>query len=276
MAQVHPTAILEDNVRLADDVVVGPHCILDGAVGPISIGPGSRLISHVCLCGPLTLGERNTLYPFVTLGYPPQDLKWDPKVAGAGLKVGSGNTFREGVTIHRATSHETPTTIADNNYWMANSHAGHDARVASTCIFANGALLAGFAQVDDRVIMGGNATVHQFCRVGRGAMVSGSVGLSLDLPPFFMLTGINIAGSINVVGLRRSGMPARDIDTVKWVYRTIYRGGVSPKKSLESLRERADHPLVREYIEFIESSKRGICPAKGKAVRGLTQGNPEF
>lgn len=269
MPSIHPTSILDGDIRLAEDVFIGPHCVLQAPAGTsITIGAGTKVMGNAYLTGPLTLGERNTIYPFVTLGFPPQDLKWDPAVPGAGLVIGSGNTFRESVTIHRATSHETPTIVGDNNYWMVNTHAGHDCRVGDNCIFANGALLAGFVRVENKVIIGGNATVHQFCRVGRGAMLSGSVGLSLDVPQYFMVTGTNVAGSINIIGLRRSGMAAEEIDLVKWVYRTIYRGGVSIKKSLDTLREKADHPLVSQYIEFIETSKRGICPARGKATRG--------
>src|SRR4029453_10185936 len=231
MPSVHPTAILTGDVKLAPDVKIGPYCVLDASGGAISIGPGTTLIGNVYLTGPLTLGESNTIYPFVTLGLAPQDLKWDASTPGAGLVIGSGNTFREAVTIHRATSHETPTTVGDKNYWMANSHAGHDCCVGNNCVFANGTLLAGFVRIDDRVITGGDVSIHQFCRVGRGAMLSGTVGLGFDLPPFFMLTAGNVAGSINLIGLRRSGMPSEDIDTVKWVYRTMYRSGVTPKKA---------------------------------------------
>jgi UDP-N-acetylglucosamine acyltransferase len=264
-AQIHPTAILEGDVRIGDDCVIGPFCVIRGSV---SIGAGTRLLGNVYLQGPLTLGERNKVYPFCSLGFSPQDLKWDPNTPGAGLVVGSGNTFREGVTIHRATSHETPTTIGDNNYWMANTHAGHDCRIGSNCIFANGTLFAGHVQVGDRVITGGNVTVHQFCRVGFGAMLSGTMGMSMDLPPRFMLTGGNIAGSLNLIGMRRSGMSREQIDTVRWVHRTLYRAGISPRAALEDLRERNADPLVREYIDFIESSKRGICHYTPKAIRG--------
>lgn len=266
---VHPSSIIEGDVRLAPDVVIGPHCVLSAPPGTsIDIGAGSQIIAQAYLHGPLALGERNTVYPFATLGFSPQDLKWDPSVPGAGLTIGSGNTFREGVTIHRATSHETPTQVGDKNYWMANSHAGHDCVIGSNCIFANGTLLAGFVRIDDRVITGGNATVHQFCRVGRGAFLSGTMGISMDLPPYFMLTGSNVAGAINLVGLRRSGMASQDIELVKWVYRVLYRNGLTPKKALDVLQERSDAAIVREYIEFIAGSKRGICPNRGKAVRG--------
>jgi UDP-N-acetylglucosamine acyltransferase len=215
------------------------------------------------------------MYPFVTLGFPPQDLKWDPAVPGAGLVIGSGNTFRESVTIHRATSHETPTRIGDNNYWMANSHAGHDCQVGNNCIVANNTALAGFVRMDDKVILGGNGSVHQFCRVGRGVMLSGGMGTSMDVPPFFMLTGNNVVGSINLIGMRRSGFKPAQVDTVKWVYRTLYRQGFSIIKATEALQERGDDPLVREYIEFIKASKRGICPARGKVARSAADSSVE-
>ena len=264
MHQIHSSAILTGDVRVAADVVIGPYCVIDGTLGPITIGSGCRLIAGAYLNGPLTLGERNILYPGAALGFAPQDLKWDPSVAGAGLVIGSGNTFREGATIDRATSHEKPTRVGDSNYWMANSHAGHDCTIGNNCIFANGTLLAGHVSVADRVITGGGAAIHQFVRIGRNCMVSGNMGTSLDLPPYFMLTGINAAGSVNVIGMRRSGMKREDIDTVKWVYRTLVRSRMPPKNSLKILRERESDPLVREYIEFIETSKRGICLARGR------------
>jgi UDP-N-acetylglucosamine acyltransferase len=268
MSQVHASSVLIGDVRLADDVVVGPHCVLDASIGRITVGSACRLIASVHLTGPVTLGARNLLYPNVALGFAPQDLKWEPNTPGAGLTIGSGNTFREGVTIHRATSHETPTSVGDNNYWMANAHAGHDARIGSGCIFANGTLLAGHVRVGDRVITGGNLVAHQFCQLGSGSMLTGGTGTGFDVPPRFMLTGGNTVGSINLIGMRRSGMPRADIDTVKWVFKTMYRRGLSMRAATEALRERGDEPLVREYIDFIEASKRGMCPGHWKNNRG--------
>lgn len=267
MPDVHFTSMIHGNVTLADDVVIGPYCVLDGSIAPISIGSGTRLIGSAYLSGPLTIGEKNTIYPFTTLGFSPQDLKWDPARPGAGVIIGSGNTFRENVTIHRATSEDTPTRIGNENYWMATSHAGHDARVGNNCIFANSAALGGFVDVQDRVIIGGTTAIHQFCRIGRGCMLSGGVGTSMDLPPFFMLTGINVAGSINLVGLRRSNASREMIDDVKWVYKTLYRRGLPLKRALEKLKERSDRSIIQEYIEFIEHSERGICSAHSKPVR---------
>jgi UDP-N-acetylglucosamine acyltransferase len=265
MPQIHPTAIVEGDVELAEDVGVGPYCVIRGRV---SIGAGTQLLGNVYLQGPLVLGARNRVFPFAALGFAPQHLGWDPDRPGAGLEIGDENTIRESVTISRAASEETPTRVGHRNYWMANSHAGHDCEVGSECVIANGVLLAGSVQLGDRVVIGGNTAIHQFCRVGRGALLSGTMGLNKDLPPFFTLTGGNIAGSINVIGMRRSGMPSDQIDDVKWVYKTLYRRGLSLPRALEQLAERADRPMVAEYIAFLNGSKRGLCPARGEARRG--------
>lgn len=267
--QIHPTAVLEGPVDLADDVVVGPLTVIRArADAPVRIGPGTRLMGRCWLEGPLTMGAGNVVYPEATLGLAPQDLKWDPDEAGAGLSVGDGNVFREGVTIHRATSRETPTRIRDRNYFMAHSHAGHDVAIGSHCIFANGTLFGGHVKVDDRVVTGGNTAVHQFVRIGRLCMISGGIGLSRDLPPFFMLTGINIAGGLNLVGMRRNGFTREEIDDVRWAQRTLYHSGRSIRDAASILAERADRPPVRELIEFIASSKRSICDGRPNPMRG--------
>jgi len=265
LAQIHPTALVEGDVELAADVVVGPWCRLRG---PIAIGAGTRLVASVHLDGPLRLGARNRLFPFATLGQAPQDLGFDPDEPGAGLVVGDDNVFRESASVHRATSRDEPTHIGDANYFMVDTHAGHDCRIGNRCVFANGTLLAGHVEVGDGVVTGGNVAVHQHCRIGRGALISGTMGLNKDLPPFFMLTGGNIAGSINVVGMRRSSMPSAEIDDARWVFKVLYRKGLSPKRAQEELATRADRPIVAEYLAFLASSKRGLVPGVGEARRG--------
>ncbi len=265
MPEIHSTAIVDPEVELADDVVVGPHCVL---TGPLKVGAGTRLLGNVYLTGPLRLGRDNLVYPFAALGFAPQDLKWDPAKPGAGVQIGDGNVFRESATVHRATSDDTPTRIGDRNYWMVNSHAGHDSLVGSDCVFANGALLGGAVRVDDGFVVGGNTAIQQYCRVGRGALLSGTTGLNKDLPPFFMLTGGNVAGSMNVVGMRRAGMPGEEIDDVKWVFKTLYRRKLSFKQAIDRMRSRAERPIVAEYLEFFGSSERGIVSGRGDPRRG--------
>jgi UDP-N-acetylglucosamine acyltransferase len=268
---IHPTAVIEGDVTLADDVFIGPYCVLDGVTGPITIGHGCRLVSCVNLCGPLVIGERNTLYPYTCLGFSPQDLKWDPSRPGAGVVIGDNNTFRESSSVNRATSDERPTVIGNDNYLMANSHVGHDSRVENHCILAQGAMLGGFVHLSDQVNVGGTTGVHQHCRVGRGAMLSGGMGLTQDLPPFFLLTGVNLAGGVNLIGLRRAGTPSSVIDEIRWVYRTLYRTGLSMKSALAALRDHAPSPTIDEYILFIEQSKRGICQGRTRAVRSTLE-----
>ncbi len=265
MPEIHPTAVIDDEVELAEDSSIGPNCVLSG---PISVGPGTRLIGSVYLNGPLTLGRDNIVYPFSSLGFAPQHAKFDPKEPGKGLVIGDENTFREQVTIHRAFEDKGPTTIGDRNYFMATAHAGHDCQIGNDCTFVNASLVAGHVTVQDNVIIGGGCEVHQFVRLGRGAMLSGGMGTGLDIPPWFMLTGYNVCGAVNLVGLRRSGMPRDEIDDARWVYKTLYRDGMSIKSATELIRERADRPIVSEYIKFIEATDRGICTNRGKAARG--------
>lgn len=262
--EVHPSALLEGEVQLSPGVRIGPGCSIRG---PVRIGPDTRLIGQVWLRGPLTLGARNVVYPFSALGFAPQHLGWDPDRDGAGLEIGDDNIFRESVTISRAASDETPTRVGHHNYWMASSHAGHDCQVGSHCVIANGVLLGGSVQVGDGVVIGGNVSVHQLTRLGRGSLLSGSFGLNKDLPPFFMLTGANVCGSYNLTGMRRSGMSHEEIDDVRWVFKTLYRKGLSPKQAREELATRSDRPLVAEYLDFLAGSKRGICPHRGDARR---------
>lgn len=264
MPRIHPSATIVGEAILADDVEIGPNCAL---FGPVTLGAGTKLIANACLHGPLVMGERNIVYPGASIGFAPQDVAFDRDSAGAGCVIGSGNVFRECVTIHRGKT-DQPTRIGDDNYWMACSHAGHDAIVGSRNIFANSTLLGGHVELGDRIITGGNTSVHQFVRIGRGVFMTGNVATSLDVPPFFMVTGTNLAGSLNLVGMRRSGMQRDQIDAVRWVYRTLMRSGLAPRAAVERLRERAGEAIVDEYIRFVEQAKRPIIHGRGRAVRG--------
>ena len=263
MPRIHPSACIDGDVTLADDVLVGPGCVITGRPGPVRIGAGTVLRAQVHIEGPCTIGERNTFYPCTSAGFPPQDVSFDPALPGPGLVIGDDNIFREGFTAHRGKT-QLPTRIGNGNYWMANSHVGHDAVVGNRCIIANGAMLGGHVEMADRVVVGGNATIHQFVRVGEGALISGLTGMSKDLCPWFTLTAINVAGSINVIGLRRAGASPQRIDAVRWVYRTICRTGLTIPRAIERLRERESDPIVAEYIAFATRSQRGVLTARGR------------
>lgn len=265
MPKIHPSSIIEGDVTLADDVVVGPWCLLRGTLGPLKVGAGTILRSSVQLEGPLSIGEQNDFYPHSCIGGAPQDLGTSPDTVGPGLLIGDKNVFREGVTISRPKM-ELPGRIGNSNYWMANSHAGHDCIIGNHCVFGNGTLFGGHVEVADRVICGGGSGVHQFVRIGRGAFLSGNSGATLDVCPFFVVTGVNYAASFNLIGLRRSGASSQTIDTVRWIFRTLCRRRLLPKNALELIRSRAGDPIVDEYIQFIESSKRGITVGHGRQI----------
>ncbi|MHC5062571.1 MAG: acyl-ACP--UDP-N-acetylglucosamine O-acyltransferase [Planctomycetota bacterium] len=259
MPHIHATALVEDAVDLADDVQVGPSSVL---TGKIRIGAGTRIIGSAYLQGPLVIGENCLIYPFSSIGFAPQSVDYDPGREGRGVQIGDRVTIRESVSIHRAMTDAGPTTIGDECFLMANAHVGHDARLGYRCILANGALLGGHVSLGDRAFVGGNAAVHQFCRIGRLTMLSGGMAVSRDLPPFLTLTGMNVAGSINEVGLRRSGMSREDIEDVKWVFKVVYRRKLGLREAARVLMEKRTRPIVREFIDFIDESERGLCPGR--------------
>lgn len=254
MPTIHPTAILDGDINLADDVEVGPNCVLRGR---ITIGAGTRLIGNCYLTGTLSMGTGNIVYPFACLGFAAQDVNYPGDMYDPGVSIGSDNQFREYTSVHRATQ-ETPTTIGDRNIFMSASHAGHDVRVASDCTFVSGAMLGGHAWIDDHAIIGGGSGIHQFVRVGTGAMVAGIIICTLDLPPWFLMSGTNNVTSPNLVGMRRSGMPREEIDRRRAIFKLTYRQGLTAKQVVEALRGEGD-AVALEYADFIEQARKGAC-----------------
>lgn len=261
MPRIHPTAIVDPRVELADDVEIGPYCLLEGR---IRIGAGTRLRGHCFLQGPMTIGEHNDLWPFCSIGVAPQTLHFRPDDEGSGTVIGDHNVFREHSSVHRAIHPTEPTRIGHHNLFMDSAHAGHDVQMADRVVVANGAAIGGHAIIEDHVIIGGNSGVHQFVRLGRGCMLSGSGGSALDVMPWFLVTLLNVAGSFNIVGLRRQGCTSEEIDTVRWVYRLFCRSGLPVNVAKERLAERAGDPVIDEYLTFISRSSRALCTMRGR------------
>jgi len=255
MAKVHPNAVISDQAELADDVEIGPFCVLHGKV---KIGAGTRLLHAVTVHGPTTIGQGNVIYPGAAVGYAPQDRKFDPDTPGAGLVIGDRNVIREGVTIHRASQNE-PTRLGDDNYLMATSHMAHDCQVGNGTMFANSAVIAGHVTVGDHAILSGNTGVHQFARIGRMAILSGGQGLAQDLPPFCMVVEHRYVSGLNLIGMRRSGLK-QHIDPMREAFGIYFMQGHTKPNALRLIREAglvAD-PIVAEFVQFIETTKRGI------------------
>jgi UDP-N-acetylglucosamine acyltransferase len=253
-ARIHPTALIAPEAVLADDVQVGPYVVIEGDV---HVGPGCVLRPSVHLIGPLTMGQGNTVFSHAVLGERPQHVKYNGEPTR--VEIGDHNIFREHVTVHRGTTQSWVTRIGSHNFLMANSHVAHDCTVGNHCILANGALLGGHCTLEDNVYLSGNCAVHQFARIGRLALLSGVSATTKDLPPFVIMQRINCTVGVNVVGMRRAGIPSAHIDAVRRAFHILYREEKLVPRALEEIeRELGAVPEVAEMVAFIRSSSRGI------------------
>ena len=255
-AHVHPTAVVSPDASLADGCVVGPFAVLDGRV---TLGAGVVVGPHCHLLGELTVGAGCRFHAGCVIGDAPQHLGY--KDEPTGTVVGERSVFREHVTVHRAMPvHQRTTVIGHRNLFMVNSHVAHDCIVGSDCVFANGAVIGGHVEVGDRAFLSGNTAVHQLCRVGRLAMVGGTSCISQDLPPFWICQGrINELHGVNVVGLRRAGVPQDEIAAIRQAYNLLNRSRMMIPEAVAEMESR--YPTVgpiQELIRFIRGTKRGI------------------
>jgi len=247
---------------LASKVRIGPYCIIDG---PVILGEGCELHSHVVLSGRTTIGANNRFFPFSSAGLEPQDLKYHGEPSQ--VVIGDDNTIREHVTIHAGTEGGGMVTrIGHHNLLMAYSHVAHDCLLENNIVLANGATLAGHVTIDDRAIIGGLTAIHQFLRIGRLAMIGGMSGIVKDVPPFTMIAGgyrPGLAG-LNVVGLRRAGFNNDRIALFKQIYRLLFQRDLSHKERVASALALADtDDDARDLIDFIDSAKRGVTQPRG-------------
>ena len=259
MAKIHPTAVVDPSAEIAEDVEIGPFCV----VGPdVKMGKGCKLVSQCSITGHTTMGENNTVYPFASLGSPPQD--YDYKGHVSYLRIGSGNTFREGFTANCGTKPETETVIGNDCYLMTNSHVAHNSVIGNRVIMVNDGLVAGYTEIGDNALLAGLTAVHQFCRVGRLSMIGGCCAISKDLPPFMTcFTKNNTVSGLNLVGLKRSGMKLEAIRALKDLYKLFYRSKLNFSQALERAETELEQTSeVREFIEFAKTSKRGLLPGK--------------
>lgn len=253
---IHPTTIIDSEAVIDQSVEIGPYCIIQGE---ITIKKNTKLGSHVVVQGRTEIGENCTISPFASLGGPPQDISY--KNEDTALIIGNNNTIKEYVTMNRGTIHGGGfTKVGDNNFIMAYAHIAHDCVVGNNIIMANCATLAGHVEVADSVIFAGLCAVHQFCRIGKYAFVSGLTGVPKDVPPFMIAAGSRAKlYGLNVVGLERHGFPKEDISKLKKAYRILFRSALPLTESLKIIREELAGDHINELVGFIESSKRGIC-----------------
>ncbi|MFI4980770.1 MAG: acyl-ACP--UDP-N-acetylglucosamine O-acyltransferase [Nevskiales bacterium] len=255
--KIHPTAVIDPQAELHASVEVGPYTV----IGPgVSIGEDSWIGPHVVLQGPMSLGRRNRVFQFASLGEVSQD-KTAKKDEATRVEIGDDNTIREYVTIQRGTLKEKGLTRIGNDNWiMAYCHIAHDCIIDDHTIFANGTTLAGHVHVEDYVVFGGATLIHQYCRIGAHSFSAGGAGITRDVPPFLVVQGNPAAPrGINIEGIRRRNFTADDVSDIKHAYRTMFLAGLRQdemKAELAGIAQRSPH--VGRMLEFVENSKRLI------------------
>jgi UDP-N-acetylglucosamine acyltransferase len=255
MSQIHSTAIIHSGAQVGTGCEIGPYCVLGEHV---VLGDGNRLHSHVVIDGHTRLGNENQIFPFASIGLKTQDLKWRGGITRT--EIGDNNTFREYVSIHSATDDGNATVVGSRNNILAYCHVAHDCQLGNDIIMSNVATLAGHVTVGDRVVMGGLAAAHQFCRLGKFAMIGGCSKVVQDVPPFMIADGSPAeTRTVNKVGMERHGISEEAQVAIKAAYRILFRDGLSIPNAVARIEsELPQLPEIRHLVEFVKSSERGI------------------
>ena len=257
MREIHPTAVVSADAVLGDDVTIEAYSI----IGPnVTIGARTVVGPHVVIDGWTVIGENNQIYPFATIGYPPQDIRYRGEETH--LTIGDNNVIREHVTIHRGTKDgRAITQVGDNNFLMAYAHVAHDCRLGNYVIMANAATLGGHVQIEDHAVIGGLVAIHQFIRIGAYAFIGGKSGLRMDMPPYMLAFGApaKLYGP-NIVGLRRHNFSPEAIQALKKSYKILFRSGLTLKDAIAKAHQEVEQlPEVENLLQFLlNSSRRGF------------------
>jgi UDP-N-acetylglucosamine acyltransferase len=260
---IDPTARVADGARIGADVEIGPYCL----VGPqVELKAGVRLLSHVNVTGVTTIGEGTVVYPFSSLGTPPQSVHY--RGGATRLVIGARCELREGVTMNTGTeAGGGVTTVGDRCFLMVGSHVGHDCHVADNVTFANNVVLGGHVSVGENTFLGGHVAIHQFVRIGEGVMMAGMSAARDDIIPFgFALGQTGALVGLNIVGLRRRGATRAEMHRLRSAYRSLFftEGRIADRIDAVA-NEFADDPLVGKIIAFIRAEhKRPLMRPRSK------------
>ncbi len=251
---IHSTAVVSSKAKIAAGVEIGPFAVIEDNV---SIGKGTKVGPHAVITGFTEIGEDNKIGVGAVIGLDPQDLAY--KGQKSYVKIGNRNNIREYVQVHRGTKEESVTKIGDDNFLMGFSHIAHNCQLGNSVIIANGSLLAGYAEMGDFVVLSGTCMVHQFCRVGKYAMMRGGAGVTLDLPPYCIAAGENSVRGINVIGLERHGFSSEQIRGIKRAYKELFSPDTTLETALTSMLSRNPPEEIKYFLEFVKNSPKGIA-----------------
>lgn len=271
MTQIHPSAIVHPTAEIGHDVTIGPFCVIEENT---KIGDRCQLNAFVSIKAGSQLGPENKVHEHAVIGGAPQHLR-----AGVDLgevHLGTGNVVREFVTIHRGLAAGKNTIIGNHNLLMVQAHVGHDTQIGNNTIITNNVLLGGHAIIEDRAYISGNVAVHQFCRIGRNAMVGGQARVVQDVAPFVTIDGCtSLVVGLNIIGLKRSGFTPQQLSDLKRAYRIIFRSNLGNREALERVRrDFADSPALH-FAEFLAESERGFVQARSRG-RGVDINRPHL
>ena len=262
MPVIHPTASIDAGAQIADDAEIGPYCVVDRNV---AIAAGCRLVAHVHVTGHTSIGARTVVYPFASLGTPPQSVKY--RGGPMRLVIGADCQIRENVTMNTGTEDAGGLTeVGDRGFFMASSHVAHDCRVGHDVVFANGAVIGGHCVVGDFVVMGGLSAAHQFSRIGASAMIAGITGVRSDVIPFgFAVGSLAYLGGLNTVGMKRRKFSRHEMHAVRRAYRDLFFGSGTFASRLELVEaEYAGEPAVSAITAFVrQGGDRALCHPRG-------------
>ena len=262
---IHETAIVSNKADIDTTADIGPYAIVEPGV---KIGKAVKIFARAYICKGTEIGDGTEVHMGAVLGHTPQDLAFEGKKTY--LKIGRENIIREYVTVHRGTKEGSSTVIGDKNFLMALSHVGHNCSIGNNVIMANGALLAGYVNVEDQVFISGNVVVHQFCNIGRLAIAGGFTGINKDVPPYTAVRGESTVRSINVVGLRRAKFSNSVIGEIKKAFNILFKSDFNTKQAVDEIAKLKLGKEVAHLLEFIKKSKRGICSYMSKFENNLT------
>lgn len=258
-AKIHATAIVDQVAQIGRDVEIGPFSV----IGPeTTIGDRTHIQSHVVFEGKVTIGAGNFIGHGAIIGTAPQDLSFtsDRKTS---VEIGDDNVLREYCTVHRGSAEGSVTKIGSKNFLMAGAHVGHNCEIGNGVIIANNCLLGGHVRVDDSAFLGGGCVFHQNMRVGRLAIAQGASAFSKDIPPFVIAAERNYVFGLNVIGLRRAGLSAKERDEIKSAFKLLYSSGLNVSEAIEKAASMKFSGAAAEFFDFVANAKkRGICPLK--------------
>jgi UDP-N-acetylglucosamine acyltransferase len=254
---IHPSAIIDPKAEISEGVEIGPYSVIEKNV---LIGEGTKIGPHVVIREGTHIGKRCQIFQFASIGEAPQAVAYRGEKTS--LFIGDQNMIREFVTLHRGTVKGGGKTVLGNeNFIMAYSHVAHDCQIGNQVVMANGATLAGHILIEDYAIIGGLSAIHQFCRIGAHAIISGLTGVTQDVPPYMMAAGSRAKlFGLNTVGLKRAQFSEQTLRALKKTYRIIFRSGLTLEKAMRAVEEDDIFliPEVRHLLDFIQHSKRGI------------------